>query len=73
MSIPIVCVIGNSGSGKTSLIERLVPELASRGVRAAYVKHTHHDVPLEAPGIGITVDRARIEALTVRTEELRPT
>ena len=50
MSIPIVCVIGSSGSGKTWLIERLVPELATRGIHAAYVKHTHHDVPLEAPG-----------------------
>lgn len=29
-------------------------------------------VPLETPGLGITVDRARIAALTVRTEELRP-
>ena len=32
MSIPIVCVIGSSGSGKTLLIERLVPELAARGI-----------------------------------------
>lgn len=29
-------------------------------------------VPLEKPGIGVEVDRARIDALTVRTEELRP-
>ncbi|MFN0097161.1 MAG: o-succinylbenzoate synthase [Gemmatimonadaceae bacterium] len=28
-------------------------------------------VPLERPGIGVEVDRARIESLTVRTEELR--
>ena len=28
-------------------------------------------VPLDRPGIGVEVDRARIEALTVRTEELR--
>jgi o-succinylbenzoate synthase len=28
-------------------------------------------VPLERPGIGVEVDRKRIEALTVRTEELR--
>jgi o-succinylbenzoate synthase len=30
-------------------------------------------VPLDQPGIGVAVDRARIESLTVRTEELRPT
>lgn len=29
-------------------------------------------VPLDTPGIGVDVDRARIDALTVRTEELRP-
>lgn len=29
-------------------------------------------VPLDRPGIGVAVDRARVEALTVRTEELRP-
>lgn len=29
------------------------------------------DVPLSAPGIGVAVDTARIEALTLRTEELR--
>jgi o-succinylbenzoate synthase len=29
------------------------------------------DVPLSAPGIGVTVDAERIEALTVRSEELR--
>ncbi len=28
-------------------------------------------VPLDRPGLGVEVDRARIEALTVRTEELR--
>jgi o-succinylbenzoate synthase len=29
-------------------------------------------VPLDEPGLGVAVDRARVEALTVRTEELRP-
>jgi O-succinylbenzoate synthase len=29
-------------------------------------------VPLETPGIGVEVDRTRIDSLTVRTEELRP-
>jgi L-alanine-DL-glutamate epimerase-like enolase superfamily enzyme len=28
-------------------------------------------VPLDRPGLGITVDREFIESLTVRTEELR--
>ncbi|MDH5235772.1 MAG: o-succinylbenzoate synthase, partial [Gemmatimonadota bacterium] len=29
------------------------------------------DVPLSGPGIGVKVDRKRIDALTVRTEEIR--
>lgn len=29
-------------------------------------------VPLDEPGLGVAVDRARVEALTVRSEELRP-
>jgi hypothetical protein len=29
------------------------------------------NVPLSAPGIGVTIDAERIAALTVRTEELR--
>jgi hypothetical protein len=28
-------------------------------------------VPLDRAGIGVEVDRARLDALTVRTEELR--
>ena len=36
----IVSIIGNSKSGKTTLIEKLVRELKSRGYRVATVKHT---------------------------------
>jgi molybdopterin-guanine dinucleotide biosynthesis adapter protein len=37
---PIVSVIGNSESGKTTLITKLVQELKSRGYRVATIKHT---------------------------------
>jgi len=37
---PIVSVIGKSKSGKTTLIEKLVQELKSRGYRVATIKHT---------------------------------
>lgn len=33
--------------------------------------HGMVQVPLQRPGIGVEVDRARIDAITVRTEELR--
>jgi molybdopterin-guanine dinucleotide biosynthesis protein B len=47
---PIVSVIGNSKSGKTTLIERLVQELNSRGYRVATIKHTPQGVDFDKPG-----------------------
>lgn len=48
--VPILCIVGKSGLGKTTLLERLVPELARRGVRVAVVKHTDHRVEWDRPG-----------------------
>lgn len=39
---PILCFVGWSGCGKTTLLSRLVPELKSRGLRVALVKHSSH-------------------------------
>lgn len=38
-----VCIVGPSNSGKTSLIERLIPELKGRGLKIATAKHTCHE------------------------------
>ncbi len=46
----IISVVGNSNSGKTTLIERLVHELKSRNYRIATVKHTPQEATLDAPG-----------------------
>ena len=35
MSIPILCFVGRSNSGKTTLIERLIPVLVREGYRIA--------------------------------------
>lgn len=43
------CVVGPSDTGKTSLIERLVPLLAERG-KVGTVKSIHHDVRLDEEG-----------------------
>jgi len=43
---PVVGLCGWSGSGKTSLIEKLLPLLIARGLRVSTVKHTHHDPDL---------------------------
>lgn len=42
--------VGHSGAGKTTLIEKLLPELTRRGVRVATLKHAHHTVQLDTPG-----------------------
>ena len=46
---PVVCVVGRSHSGKTTLVERLVPELKSRGYRMATVKHAQ-EAEMDRPG-----------------------
>jgi molybdopterin-guanine dinucleotide biosynthesis protein B len=47
---PVVSIVGKSKSGKTTLIEKLIPELKSRGYRVATVKHTPDDITLDEPG-----------------------
>lgn len=47
---PIVSVIGKSKSGKTTLIEKLVQELKSRGYRVATIKHIPRGVNFDEPG-----------------------
>jgi molybdopterin-guanine dinucleotide biosynthesis adapter protein len=41
---------GYSGSGKTQLVERLIPALKMRGLRVSVVKHAHHDFDIDHPG-----------------------
>jgi molybdopterin-guanine dinucleotide biosynthesis protein B len=47
---PIVSIIGNSKSGKTTLIEKLIQELKLRGYRVATIKHTPQGVNFDEPG-----------------------
>jgi len=47
----VVAIIGRQGSGKTTLIERLIPALHGRGLTVSTIKHTHHHhVELDVPG-----------------------
>jgi len=41
---------GWSGSGKTVLMGRLLPELAGRGLKVSTIKHAHHDFDVDQPG-----------------------
>jgi molybdopterin-guanine dinucleotide biosynthesis protein B len=42
----IIAFVGDSGSGKTRLIRRLVPELKKRGMSVAVIKHCGHGFDL---------------------------
>jgi len=71
----IIAIVGRSGSGKTRLITRLIPELRGRGVSVAVIKHCRHGFDLGgetkdssqylaagAPDVGLVgpIDRALI-------------
>ena len=50
MMIPIVSIVGKSDIGKTTLIEKLLPELTRRGYRIATVKHDVHGFEVDREG-----------------------
>jgi molybdopterin-guanine dinucleotide biosynthesis adapter protein len=50
MAVPIVAFVGRSNSGKTTLIERVIPELVRAGYKVATVKHAGHGFDLDTEG-----------------------
>ena len=50
MTPPLFIFVGHSNSGKTTLVEKLLPELTRRGKRVATIKHAHHKVELDNEG-----------------------
>ena len=48
--IPVFSLVAYSGSGKTTFLEKLIPELKRRGFRVAVVKHDGHDFEIDRPG-----------------------
>jgi molybdopterin-guanine dinucleotide biosynthesis protein B len=45
-----VCFAGFSNSGKTTLIEQVIPALQQHGLRISIIKHAHHGFDMDRPG-----------------------
>lgn len=50
MALPLLAFTGWSGTGKTTLLQQVIPLLASKGIRAGLIKHTHHQMDIDTPG-----------------------
>ena len=48
--IPLLGFAAYSGTGKTTLLEKLIPLLCAQGINTALVKHSHHNIELDEPG-----------------------
>lgn len=49
-NIPLLGIAAYSGTGKTTLLKKLIPLLNTKGIRIALIKHTHHDMDIDTPG-----------------------
>jgi molybdopterin-guanine dinucleotide biosynthesis protein B len=47
---PVISVIGKSDSGKTTIIEKLIPVLKKRGYRIGIIKHASHGFDADRRG-----------------------
>ena len=48
--VPVLGFAAFSGTGKTTLLEALLPNLRAKGLRLAMVKHAHHSFDVDQPG-----------------------
>ncbi len=48
--VPVIGFAAHSGTGKTTLLTRLLPVLSAQGLRVGMVKHSHHDFEIDKPG-----------------------
>jgi molybdopterin-guanine dinucleotide biosynthesis protein MobB len=46
----ILSIVGFSNSGKTTLLEKMIPLLKAKGYSVGVIKHTGHDFSLDQPG-----------------------
>jgi molybdopterin-guanine dinucleotide biosynthesis adapter protein len=80
--IPVLGFAAFSGTGKTTLLTRLLPQLREKGLRVGMVKHSHHHFDIDLPGKdsyelrkagaqAVLLASARRWALVVEQEEKR--
>lgn len=48
--LPLIGFCAYSGTGKTTLLGKLIPLLKGRGLRLALLKHAHHSFEIDRPG-----------------------
>ncbi len=47
---PTLGLVAYSGTGKTTLLTRVIPLLREAGLRVALIKHAHHQFDIDTPG-----------------------
>lgn len=50
MSTPVISIVAKSGTGKTTLLEKLIAELKRRGYRVGAMKHDAHQFDIDREG-----------------------
>jgi molybdopterin-guanine dinucleotide biosynthesis protein B len=47
---PVLGFAAASGTGKTTLLEQVIPVLKNQGLTVGLIKHSHHDFQIDKPG-----------------------
>ena len=48
--IPLIGFAAFSGTGKTTLLRKIIPLLSDKGIAIGMVKHSHHNIDIDHPG-----------------------
>ena len=49
-STPLLGFVAYSGTGKTTLLEKLIPKLRAQNIQIGLIKHAHHNFDIDIPG-----------------------
>ena len=49
-NIPVLGFAAYSGTGKTTLLKKIIPMLTQQGIRIGMIKHAHHQFEIDYPG-----------------------